>query len=447
MGLPFTTRLANKKGLFCPKDLANQIQYICEACTVRSVLKGELGVTSQATVLLMLERARMVDTANKWSTGTLKAYQSKYNVLGDFERDLGVTVLPLTRPTHPPDGPAVRLMWAQERYSLYPAEWRKRHSLLEETIKFGTVRGLRSAASHFWTLDLLQNQSEKFTFGFKNRPLIVEACSPTDQAAFTYFTEGMRRRLGDHPRPSAVLTGKHMKWITHYYDRLYLSSTMRVERRQAACAAVTHLASYIGWLRAIETFTLRWKDLRLVEPQEGPTVGLPPGVGIICAKLLEQTKSMQFDVADVVMAYTTASGLKFGEWIHRLKANSTPAQYDGDALLISSESGATWTSHHYRHRFLYPALAACRASGDPFLKTIDDTPGNTIPLRFWSFNTQRRTGRSEVSKKRPWTLRAATPAEVVEHGRWRLSRSSLDMPLAYLEWSIEDRACVTIVCM
>jgi hypothetical protein len=82
-----------------------------------------------------------------------------------------------------------------------------------------------------------------------------------------------------------------------------------------------------------------------------------------------------------------------------------------------------------------------------FLATIDDTPGNTIPFCSWSLNTQRGSGRSEGSKKRLWTLRAATLAEVVEHGRWRLSRSSLDMLKAYLEWSIADRACVRIVCM
>jgi hypothetical protein len=106
---------------------------------------------------MMLERARLVDTSNKWSTGTLKAYQSKYNVIGAFERNFELSVLPVSRPRHPLDGSAIRLMWAQERYSLFPAEWRKRHSLLEETIKFDTVRGMRSAASHFWTLDLLQS--------------------------------------------------------------------------------------------------------------------------------------------------------------------------------------------------------------------------------------------------------------------------------------------------
>jgi hypothetical protein len=84
MGLPFWTRLSNEKGLFSPKDLANQQQFICEACTVRSVDRDELGPTPRDTNLLMLERARMVDTANKWATGTLKSYQSKYNVVTAF---------------------------------------------------------------------------------------------------------------------------------------------------------------------------------------------------------------------------------------------------------------------------------------------------------------------------------------------------------------------------
>jgi hypothetical protein len=293
MGSPFTTRLPKDAGLYCPKDLATQIQFICEACTVRSVRgKKLLSRGPKDTVLLMLERARLVDTSNNWSSGTLKAYQSKYNVIDAFERDLDVEVLPKTTPTYPPDGPAIRLMWAQERYSLYPADWRKKHAILEETLKFGTVRGLRSAASHFWTLDLLQTQADKFTFGFKDRPLIVEACSPTDQAAYTYFTEGMRRRLGDNPRPSAVLTGKHMIWIERYYADLLRYATTRASRRLICTAAVTHLFSYLGWLRALETFGIRWRDPRIVAPADGPSVGLPPGVGIILARLLLQTKSL-----------------------------------------------------------------------------------------------------------------------------------------------------------
>jgi hypothetical protein len=150
---------------------------------------------------------------------------------------------------------------------------------------------------------------------------------------------------------------------------------------------------------------------------------------------------------DVVIAFMTASGLSLGLWLDRLRAELTPAELDPEAFILQRPSGAAWTSHYYRHKFLYPALYACGAAGDPFLRTMDDSPGNSIPERIWSFNTQRRSGRSEASRKRPGTLRAATNAEVVEHGRWRISRNTLDMPLAYLEWTIEDRSCITACCM
>jgi hypothetical protein len=140
----------------------------------------------------------------------------------------------------------------------------------------------------------------------------------------------------------------------------------------------------------------------------------------------------------VVIAYTTASGLSLCLCLDRLRANLPASPLLPTAHILAHPTGIPWTSHYYRHTFLYPALAVCRALGDPFLQTFDDSPGNSIQERIWSFKTQRRSGRSEASRKRPWTLRAATNTEVVEHGRWRISRSTLDMPLAYLEWSIED---------
>jgi hypothetical protein len=214
MGTPFTTRLSDEEGLFCPQDLASQQRFICEACTVRSVRLEELGFRPLDFVSLMLERARMIDTTNNWLKGTLRTYKSKFNVLMEFERDLQVRVAPFTPPPHPPNGPAIRLMWAQERYSLYPADWWKRHVIGEDAIKFGTIHALRSAASHFWIFDMLFSKANQLTFGFKDRPQqTVQACSPTDQVAYTYFTEGIRRRLGDHPQPSTVLTGRHMLWL------------------------------------------------------------------------------------------------------------------------------------------------------------------------------------------------------------------------------------------
>jgi hypothetical protein len=309
------------------------------------------------------------------------------------------------------------------------------------------VRALRSAASHFWTLDLLQSHPDQLTFGFKDRPQLVKACSPTDQVAYTYFTEGMRRRLGDPPQPSTVLTGTHMHWIERYYLSLYFNAKTRTDRKSFSRAAITHLASYLGWLRSMETFGLHWGEVQSTLPVDGPSFRLPPGFGVVLLQLLRQTKLSQFAQVDVVIAFTTASGLSLGLWLDRLRAELNPAELAPDAYIILRHSGAAWTLHYYRHKFLYPALYTCRAAGDPFLKTMDNSPGNSIPDRIWSFNTQRRSGRSEASRKRPWTLRAASNAEVVEHGRWRISRNTLDMPLAYLEWSIEDRSCMTACCM
>jgi hypothetical protein len=141
-----------------------------------------------------------------------------------------------------------------------------------------------------------------------------------------------------------------------------------------------------------------------------------------------------------VVAYLTASGLSPGMWLQRLYDLTPSAERASTDFVFILDDGTRWTSHYYRHRI-------CRAQGGPFLNTMNDTPGNTVVNRLWGFNTQRRSGHSEISKKRAWTIRAATPAEVVEHGQWRISRSSLDMPLAYLEWSMSDRACVTIACM
>jgi hypothetical protein len=43
--------------MHCPKDIAAYAHFICEACTVRSVLGRELSLYPADTVLVMLERA------------------------------------------------------------------------------------------------------------------------------------------------------------------------------------------------------------------------------------------------------------------------------------------------------------------------------------------------------------------------------------------------------
>lgn len=446
IGVPFTTRLPKEGGLYCPNDLAAWKHFICEACTVRSVLEREIGHTAADLCLLMLERARLIDTMNHWAKGSLQAYQTKFRIIQNFASTFQVPILKPTTLLAPPRGAAIKLMWAQERYSLYPSEWRKKNSNLADTIKFGTIRGLRSAAAHFWIWDLLHTNPDKLTLGFRDRPMVVHGCSPTDEVAYTYFTDGLKRRLGDNPKPSTVLLLDHMIWIDAYFESIFEPATNGQVCINICRAATTHLLALLGWLRAKETFGVRWADIEIWTPQQGPALGLPAGVGAILCKLLPQTKSSQTSTADVVLAYTTALGLSLGKWLHRLQQILPQQQLVPEAYVISHANGLPWTSHYYRHTYFYPALYILRALGDPYLARYDDSPGKELTKAIWSFNTYRRTGRSIVSKRRARTLRAATAPETVEHGRWRVSRSTLDMPTAYLEWSYEDRICITLFC-
>jgi hypothetical protein len=119
---------------------------------------------------------------------------------------------------------------------------------MDAAIKFGSIRAVRSAASHFWIWDLLLTHPERLTLGFKDRPVVVEGCSPTDEVAYTFFTDGMKRRIGDNPQPSATLLLHHLLWINSYFDQLYRSAETIDRRIDICCAAVTHVISFLGWL-------------------------------------------------------------------------------------------------------------------------------------------------------------------------------------------------------
>jgi hypothetical protein len=333
MGPSFTTRLAVDGGLTLPQDIAAYRYYICEACVVRSVIEEELNLTPHTTVLLMLERARFIDLTNHWAKGTLKTYGSKFNVLIGFSQELEVPVCvprPLDRP---PFGKAIKIMWAQERYSLFPTDWHRRNARRETTVSYGSVRAICAAASHFWIWDLFVSHPERLTLGYKKRPLLVEGFSPTDETMCMFFTHGMKRRLGDHPKPSAVLLVEHVIWINKHLDERFLAAPTDAIKIETCRIALTHATAYAGWLRAMETFGIRWEDLDMYLPDEGPMVGLPIGVGVLLLRLLEQTKSSQDKCVDVILAFGTASGINlladgtyaFGVCYLRLNVNRTPS--------------------------------------------------------------------------------------------------------------------------
>jgi hypothetical protein len=267
IGLPFQSRLQGSKGLRCPPRTEVWRQFVCEACTVRAVLFRELSRNAEDIVLLMLERVRIVDTTNHWAYDTLKTYNSKFNVIREFEKTFLVSVLPHTPLSHPPCGPSIRLMWAQERYSLYPARWHHHSTEKDSLVKFATVRGLRSAASHHWTWDLLHVLPAQLTLGFWDKPTVVAGCSPTDELVYTIFTDGMKHRLGDNVKPSVALLDQHVSWMDAHFKTLHLSAVHDpVLRRNTCRAAVTNLIAWLGWLRAGENFGLTWGVVSMTPP-------------------------------------------------------------------------------------------------------------------------------------------------------------------------------------
>jgi hypothetical protein len=86
----------------------------------------------------------------------------------------------------------------------------------------------------------------------------------------------------------------------------------------------------------------------LIEPFEGPTVGLLRAFDVILTKLLPQTKSNQEATAEVVMAYTSASGIYLGRWFNCLQALLSMSECMPDAFIMAHRDGHAWTSHYYR---------------------------------------------------------------------------------------------------
>ena len=173
----------------------------------------------------------------------------------------------------------------------------------------------------------------------------------------------------------------------------------------------------------------------------------PTNVGVLLLRLLMETKSSADKQADVVLASTFASGLSPLYWFQEVLRQRRLLNIQGGKLFVHRD-GTAWTSTYFKMTHLYPALRIQQLNGDAAFKFFDETPGNTLEEKLYSFHTYRRGGRTHVSKKRPGCVRAATATETAEHGRWRVKFSGgEDMPTHYRESTIEDRAYITLMCM
>jgi hypothetical protein len=267
-------------------DLTAYAHFIYEARTVGSVLKRELSMYPANTVLLMLERAWLIDLTNHTVPGALCSRPTNLTsqYLANYQsRDLHVSVLMPSTLAYPPNGELIPLMWAQERNLLYPLEWY--HRVLANTVP------VKLAASHFWIRDLLLAHPGGLTLGFKDCPVVVEGCCPTNEVAYMFFSGGMKCRIGNNPQPSTTLLLHHIIWINSYFERTYRSVEDDNIWINICHPTLTHLLPFVGWLHAVETFGIQWQDLTIVDPHLVPMMGLPFNVGVILVKHLDQTRS------------------------------------------------------------------------------------------------------------------------------------------------------------
>ena len=101
VGEPFRSRLPHQQGLSFP-DLDCFPLFVCEACTVRSVLNRELRPTPTDVTLMKLERMRIIDMACRWAETTLNHYRSYFRRMREFEAIFGCCVLSIPELEYPP---------------------------------------------------------------------------------------------------------------------------------------------------------------------------------------------------------------------------------------------------------------------------------------------------------------------------------------------------------
>jgi hypothetical protein len=439
VGPPFTTRLEKGKGLILP--VVKRAHFVCEMCTVRAELGRELRRTDGDIQLLMFERMRMIDSLNWWQQTTLKQYSPHLKYLERFGSHYGVGTLVASPLKRPPVSPSTPIMWALLNYSL-------RTNREGDRIKHNTVRAIKSAASIYYTLDMQMAYPRQVLRDSLRRGQVMERVSPTDEMGTTFCAKGMARRMGTETKQSWALSHVHIAYIDDQLEEAFRRATTEDGRHEIACAGSSNLMAYLGWLRSGELFGGAREDLTLTRPVEGPTRGLPPGVGAVEYNLSEETKSDPCQTADVIMAWETLSGLSVGKWLDRLLEFEP---HDGTSL-FSTRIQPTWTSRYFREEFAWPLLEQMRRDGEPTLKCFSPRAKHGIRDKIYSMHSWRRAGRSRVSRgprhnePNPPGTRIATGYEVYEHGRWRKKGKSEDMPAHYNQWALPDRIAVTLFC-
>lgn len=447
MNTPFTSRLYNQKttmGLQYPPKLVG-FPFICELCTVRAHLNRELDSLDPNDIrLLALERARIIDLAHGWADTTLNKYLNLLVRHQRFRQQFNLPSLPIPNLRHPPVDENIILFWHMENFAASTNTRSK-----ADKPRFNSVRAFRSAYSCYstWTTALC-NPCHSFKDRDK-RLITLPTVGPSDTLSATMIAHGMAVRLGTHTVSSMALYQRHIERNQQLrYTELQSRNLSLLQSYDLIAAQCVELLGWLAWLRGTECFSLRRADLYVVDPSEYSLFNLPTNIGALLFSLLPATKSSQTEMADIVLAYKTSSGLSPGFWfVLLLKTQDRLGWTSPSSFLFRDIKNNRWTSNFYRTKFLFPYLEIQRLEGDLHLQVCDGTPGHTFLDKFYSFHTYRISGNTHCKRKRPGCVRAATLSEVNLHGRWRVKyQGKEDMASHYHAPSVEDMIWITLLC-
>lgn len=281
----------------------------------------------------------------------------------------------------------------------------------------------------------------------EKKRVLYHKCRPTDDLGSSIFASGFATRIGQESTPSVALLDRHVRKIDADLTSRFWAARTRAARRELSKAGLLNTLLWLAWLRSMEAFSLKWADVQVIEPADGPSVDLPKGIGAVLLQLLPETKSSRTKKADVVCAYKTMSGYTLGRWISRARCYSKASDSE---LLFCHPNGRAWDSLYFRETYLYPGLRSQQAAGDPLLKAFDALTGpNSIAAKFWSLHCDRRGARTQSTRGGHvggYYFSKATKDQVYEHARWERKRSGEQVDVIYREWTIRDRIKITLYC-
>jgi hypothetical protein len=139
--------------------------------------------------------------------------------------------------------------------------------------------------------------------------------SPSDALAFTFLNTGMACHMGDSSQPSWTLGHKHIAYIDGRLEIYFQSAVLDHACHELATAACANLLAWLGWLRGGELFGIGVSDVLITHPVQGPTLGLPAGMGAVQIRwqqkpsLIRHARLMILQLSHVEVAYHWVSGL------------------------------------------------------------------------------------------------------------------------------------------